>query len=154
MTSSSNAFCFNFFSTPTNGGELLRSASVTGLSKIKIRLHSDQLYPEGSGPALTGSQSTQPQHDHANFKTTAFLRPQVRLVSSKVNTTFSVSASRLNDRCQNNTSTKNKISRYCSKSHAANTFGIVINISAGPALRRVGSPPRQNTRMIIGPAII
>ena len=56
----------------------------------------------------------------------------------------------------NNTSKKNRIPIPVPRPILANTFGMVINISAGPAFSVSGSPPEKaNTAgMIIRPAIM
>ena len=56
----------------------------------------------------------------------------------------------------NSTSTKNRIPTIVPIPMLSNTFGMVINIRAGPACRVFGSPPEKaNTAgMIIRPAII
>ena len=86
--------------------------------------------------------------------TVAFLRPQPSS-SSKVETALSVSAIELVT-AANNTSRKKRIPTAVPNPMLANTFGIVINISDGPACRVSGSPPEKaNTAgMIIRPAII
>jgi len=83
-----------------------------------------------------------------------FLRPQYNS-SSKVETALSVSAMELVI-AANNTSKKNRIPIPVPRPILANTFGMVINISAGPAFSVSGSPPEKaNTAgMIIRPAIM
>lgn len=75
--------------------------------------------------------------------------------SSKVETALSVNAIELVT-AANSTSRKNKIPTTVPNPIFSNTFGIVININAGPACRVSGSPPENaNTAgMIISPAII
>ena len=75
--------------------------------------------------------------------------------SSKVETALSVSAIELVTAAKS-TSRKNRIPTKVPSPILANTFGIVMNISAGPACSVSGSPPENaNTAgIIISPAII
>ena len=78
-----------------------------------------------------------------------------RDVSAELETALSVSAMELVI-AANNTSKKNRIPIPVPRPILANTFGMVINISAGPAFSVSGSPPEKaNTAgMIIRPAIM
>ena len=75
--------------------------------------------------------------------------------SWKVDTALSVRAIEL-VRAAHSTSTKNRIPMGVPNPILANTFGMVMNISAGPACKVSGSPPENaNTAgMIIRPAIM
>ena len=75
--------------------------------------------------------------------------------SSKVETALSVRAMELVT-AANSTSTKNSTPTPVPSPMLANTLGMVMNISAGPACRVSGSPPeKENTAgMIIRPAMI
>ena len=75
--------------------------------------------------------------------------------SWNVETALSVSAMELVT-AANNTSKKNSTPTAPPSPMLANTFGIVINISAGPACKVSGSPPENaNTAgMIISPAMM
>ena len=86
--------------------------------------------------------------------TVDFFRPQPSS-SSNVATALSVRAIEL-VRAANNTSRKNKIPTPVPSPIFANTFGIVINMSEGPACSVSGSPPENaNTAgIIISPAMI
>ena len=86
--------------------------------------------------------------------TVDFLRLQP-ISSSKVETALSVSAIELVT-AANNTNRKNKIPTTVPNPIFANTFGIVMNISAGPACSVSGSPPEnaKTAGIIISPAII
>ena len=56
----------------------------------------------------------------------------------------------------NSTNRKNRIPAMVPKPMLANTFGMVMNISAGPACRVSGSPPvnAKTAGMIIRPAMM
>ena len=75
--------------------------------------------------------------------------------SWKVDTALSVRAIEL-VRAAHSTSTKNRIPMGVPNPILANTLGMVMNISAGPACKVSGSPPENaNTAgMIIRPAIM
>ena len=75
--------------------------------------------------------------------------------SSKVETALSVRAMEL-VMAANSTSTKNSTPTTVPRPILANTLGMVMNISAGPACRVSGSPPEKaNTAgMIIRPAMM
>ena len=75
--------------------------------------------------------------------------------SWKVETALSVRAIELVSAAQS-TRTKNRIPTSVPNPMLANTFGIVMNISAGPACSVSGSPPEKakTAGMIIRPAII
>ena len=83
-----------------------------------------------------------------------FLRVQCNS-SSKVDTALSVNAMELVI-AANNTNRKNKIPTAVPNPIFANTFGMVINISAGPAFKVSAFPPEKaNTAgIIIRPAMI
>ena len=85
--------------------------------------------------------------------TVAFLRSQPNS-SSNVETALSVRAIELVT-AANSTSTKNSTPTTVPSPMLAKTFGIVMNISAGPACSVSGSPPENaNTAgMIIRPAM-
>ena len=86
--------------------------------------------------------------------TVAFLR--LHFISSwKVETALSVRAMELVSAAQS-TSRKNMIPTKVPIPILANTFGMVINISDGPAWRVSGSPPEnaKTAGMIIRPAIM
>ena len=86
--------------------------------------------------------------------TVAFLRPHFSS-SWNVDTALSVNAIELVTAAQS-TSRKNIIPTSLPSPMLSNTFGIVINISDGPACKLVASPPENaNTAgIIISPAII
>ena len=88
------------------------------------------------------------------INTVDFLLPQPSS-SSKVDTALSVSAIELVI-AANNTRMKKTIPIAVPNPMLANTFGMVININAGPACSVSGSPPEKaNTAgIIISPAII
>ena len=75
--------------------------------------------------------------------------------SWKVETALSVRAMELVSAAQR-TSRKNRIPTKLPNPMLAKTFGIVINISAGPACRLSASPPEKakTAGMIISPAIM
>ena len=88
------------------------------------------------------------------INTVAFFRLQCSS-SSKVETALSVRAMELVT-AANRTRTKNRMPTAAPSPMLANTFGIVMNISAGPACRVSGSPPEKakTAGMIMRPAMI
>ena len=116
------------------------------------KLHSNDFYKAKRSISM-GRKSSKENHDHTN-NNGCFLSVPSQFVLESRYSALVVAIELV--RAAHSTSTKNRIPVGVPNPILANTLGMVMNISAGPACKVSGSPPENaNTAgMIIRPAIM